>query len=178
MMRFSVNFWTSFWTSPSGCFVIPLMFFDALMVPGRSHSDPGSIWETSFFHENSQKNCPKNWIYALAFRHAHSIDLRFETYIPHYNDILQIKKTMGLQTIFAIFRNQCKWTQNYPKRLSFLPIWLAPLWPRFTLKEHRYMLYESLKVLSSRPAAGNTCVSMRKMRKMSPKTHQNDGFQV
>ena len=25
---------------------------------------------------------------------------------------------------------------------------------------------------------GNTCVSMTKMRKMSPKSHQNDGFQV
>ena len=32
--------------------------------------------------------------------------------------------------------------------------------------------------VASRPAAGNTCVSMTKMRKMSPKTHQNDRFQV
>ena len=30
--------------------------------------------------------------------------------------------------------------------------------------------------IASRPAAGNTCVSMRKIRKMSPKTHQNDRF--
>ena len=30
--------------------------------------------------------------------------------------------------------------------------------------------------IASRPAAGNTCVSMTKMRKMSPKTHQNDRF--
>ena len=32
--------------------------------------------------------------------------------------------------------------------------------------------------IASRPAAGNTCVSMTKMRKMNPKTHQNDRFQV
>ena len=52
IMRFSVNFWTSFRTPPSGCFVTPLMFFDALKVPGPSQSDPGSIWETSFFDQN------------------------------------------------------------------------------------------------------------------------------
>ena len=32
--------------------------------------------------------------------------------------------------------------------------------------------------IASRPAAGNTCVSMTKMRKMSPKTHQNDRFSL
>ena len=40
------------------------------------------------------------------------------------------------------------------------------------------MLYESLKVLSSRPAAGNTCVSMTKMIILGPKSCQNDKFQA
>ena len=37
------QFLNIFSEAPSGCFVIPLMFFDALKVPGPSQSDPGPI---------------------------------------------------------------------------------------------------------------------------------------
>ena len=40
------------------------------------------------------------------------------------------------------------------------------------------MLDESFNYSLQRPAASNTCVSMRKMRKMNSKSHQNDEFQV
>ena len=33
-------------------------------------------------------------------------------------------------------------------------------------------------MFSSRPAAGNTCVSISKIRILGPKSRQNDGFQV
>ena len=87
---------------------------------------------------------------------------------------------MGLQTIFAIFRNQCKWTPNYSKRLKFWPIWLAPLWPRITLIEQAgNMLYESLfnerKALES-PHRDNTCASMGKFEKIGPKSRSERCF--
>ena len=87
---------------------------------------------------------------------------------------------MGAQTIFAIFRNQCKWTPNYSKRLKFLPIWLAPLWPRITLIEQAgNMLYESLfnerKALES-PRRDTTCASMGKFEKIGPKSRSERCF--
>ena len=53
---------------------------------------------------------------------------------------------------------------------------LVPGWPRITLTEHKKMLYESFKYIPRDPPQGNTCVSMAKMRKMSPKACQNDKF--
>ena len=40
------------------------------------------------------------------------------------------------------------------------------------------MLYESFKGSPERPAAGNTCVSMTKMRILGQKSRQNDRFQA
>ena len=53
---------------------------------------------------------------------------------------------------------------------------LVPGWPRITLTEHKKMLYESFKYIPRDPPQGNTCVSMAKMRKMSPKACQNEKF--
>ena len=116
----------------------------------------------------------------LTFQGSHSIDLRFETWNPHHNNILQNEKTMGAQTIFAISRNQCKWTPDYSKRLKFWPIWLAPLWPRITLIEQAgNMLYESLfnerKALES-PRRDTTCASMGKFEKIGPKSRSERCF--
>ena len=47
--------------------------------------------------------------------------------------ILHPGKNILAQTNGWISRNQYKWTPNYPKRLKFWPIWLAPFWPRITL---------------------------------------------
>ena len=114
-----------------------LEIFESFLMPWSSGKLPGMILdefgELHFFMKILKKMVPKISTELQAFRHAHSIDLRFETWNQHHNNILQNEKTMGAQTIFAIFRNQCKWTPNYPKRLNFLPIWLALLWPRITL---------------------------------------------
>ena len=58
MSEFVGHFSEIFRRPLGGCFVIPLMFFDALKVLGPSQSDPGPIWETLIFHENSQNFCP------------------------------------------------------------------------------------------------------------------------
>ena len=55
MSEFVGHFSEIFRRPLGGCFVIPLMFFDALEVPGPSQSDPGSIWGTSFFNQNFLK---------------------------------------------------------------------------------------------------------------------------
>ena len=55
MSEFFCHFPEIFRRPLGGCFVIPLMFFDALEVPGPSQSDPGSIWGTSFFDQNFLK---------------------------------------------------------------------------------------------------------------------------
>ena len=44
---------------PKGRFEDFWRFFDVLELQGPSLNDPGSIWETSFFHKNSQKNEPE-----------------------------------------------------------------------------------------------------------------------
>ena len=43
MSEFVGHFSEIFQRPLGGCFVIPLMFFDALEVPGTSQSDPGTV---------------------------------------------------------------------------------------------------------------------------------------
>ena len=64
-------------------FVIPLMIFDALKVPGPSQSDPGSIWETSFFDKNFAQGKPEVNILVGAFSEPESIDLSVPKWNPH-----------------------------------------------------------------------------------------------
>ena len=53
---------------------------------------------------------------------------------------------MRSQTVSQISRKLNFWFPKWPRCLNFWKIWLAPLWRRITLKEHRYMLYESFNV--------------------------------
>ena len=57
--QFQGQFSEIFRRPSGGCFVILLMIFDALRVQGPSQSDPGSIWETSFFDEKFDFSDPK-----------------------------------------------------------------------------------------------------------------------
>ena len=59
----------------------------------------------------------------------------------------------------------------------FVILTSSSLTPYYSYRAQEICSTSHLSV-ASRPAAGNTCVSMRKIRKMSPKSHQNDGFQV
>ena len=61
---------------------------------------------------------------------------------------------------------------------QFSKIKTSPALPPYcSLRAQEYAL-RVIYVLSSRPAAGNTCVSMAKMRILGPKSRQNDKFQV
>jgi len=81
-----------------------LPFFDALKVPGASQSDPGPIWETSIFHENSQKFGPRCQPYELEIFGAFCpFDLKLSG-----ND-LETSKNRQLSSIY--FLNG--WRQRY-----------------------------------------------------------------
>ena len=83
MSKFLGHFREIFRRPPGRCFVIPLMFFDALEVPGPSQSDPGSIWETSFFDEFFAQGKPEVKILVGAFSEPESIDLSVPKWNPH-----------------------------------------------------------------------------------------------
>ena len=83
MSKFLGHFREIFRRPPGRHFVIPLMFFDALEVPGPSQSDPGSIWETSFFDENFAQGKPEVKILSYALSDLESIDLSVPTWTPH-----------------------------------------------------------------------------------------------
>ena len=75
MSKFLGHFQKIFRRPQGRKFVIPLMFFDALKVPGPSQSDPGSIWETSFFDENFAQGKPEVKILGGSEIDIESIDL-------------------------------------------------------------------------------------------------------
>ena len=83
MSKFFRHFLKIFRRPLGGCFVIPLMFFDALEVPGPSQSDPGSIWETSFFDENFAQGKPEVKILGATCTDLESIDLSILIWNPH-----------------------------------------------------------------------------------------------
>ena len=83
MSKFFGHFREIFRRPQGRYFVIPLTFFDALEVPGPSQSDPGSIWETSFFDENFPQGKPEVKILVQAFSEPESIDLSILTWNPH-----------------------------------------------------------------------------------------------
>ena len=70
------------------------------------------------------------------------------------------------------------WDTKITKMSHFLAaLTSSALTPYYSYRAQEICSTSHLSI-ASRPAAGNTCVSMRKIRKMSPKTHQNDRFQV
>ena len=87
MSEFFGHFREIFRRTPGRYFVIPLMFFDALKVPGPSQSDPGSIWETSFFDENFPQGKPEVKILSGSETDLESIDLSVIMWNPHQNNI-------------------------------------------------------------------------------------------
>ena len=50
-----------------------------------------------------------------------------------------LSKSRSMSQLFVMFISELNifLTQNYSKCLNFLAFWLAPLWPRLTLIEHR-----------------------------------------
>ena len=131
------------------CFI---MFFDALEVQEHPQSDSGSIWDHLFFHH---------------FHHYfHDFSQTCELYIsgalcPFPLKPVQIlvclyKENTTKQHYLFLFiaplinSIQVQKITNNIKNMSLgaweQVLWLVPGWPRITLKEHRYMLYESFKV--------------------------------
>ena len=147
MSKFFGHFRENFRRPPGRYFVIPLMFFDALEVPGPSQSDPGMIpdmtWKVNFF----TKILSHMKILSGNLLHAQCIVLAIRPCNPQQNNIKKGENSQRSQTNVQISQTQTFNKQNYSKSRPLRKIELTPGWRRITLLSIRNMLYESLKSL-------------------------------
>ena len=151
MSEFFGHFREIFRRPPGRYFVIPLMFFDALEVPGPSQSDPGMIpdmtWKVNFF----MKILSHMKILSGNLLHAQCIVLAIRPCNPQQNNIKKGENSQRSQTNVQISQTQTFDKQNYPKSRPLRKIELTPSWRRITLLSIRNMLYESLKLFLRGP---------------------------
>ena len=167
---------------PKGRFKDFWRFFDILELQGPSLNDPGSIWETSFFHKNSQKNEPEKFQEWKNENSQYPTKLRFE------------------QAIRCSFSWETRWWSQisnwFPKfHKCYIKMCSNP-WPRLndhpilsensacaviTLssicsKSHVHIVYSMKKKTLESPRRDNTCASMGKFEKIGPKSRSERCF--
>ena len=140
------------------CFIV---FFDVLKLWEPSWNDPGSTLDHSFFYDFFQKIGLNNSTLCAASSRPEWIDLSVYVWS---------------QTFSYISRKLNFGTPKSSRSLNFCKIWLVLLWPRITLKEHRYMLYESFKVNLEAPRRTTHASAWRKCEKWVPKLLQMISF--
>ena len=131
------------------------------------------------FYQNSHKSEPEILIYIVTYLYAHSIDLRFETWNPHHNNILHDKKN-GVPNECRDFQESMQVdTKLFKTSQVFADLTSPALTPYYSIEQAGNMLYESLfnerKALES-PRRDNTCASMGKFEKMLPKSRSERCF--
>ena len=161
------------------------MFLDALEVQEHPQSDSGSIWDHSFLHhffKKILKNCARNVGQCFQSNFAPSEAMRVLVYPKDpsrcalSNGKLRFEngcqKSINHRTIPALAAR----TTGRPNTSQFLKnLTSSALTPYYSYRAQEICSTSHLSI-ASRPAAGNTCVSMRKMRILGHKTHQNDRF--
>ena len=82
------------------------MFFDVLKLQEPSWNDTGRIWDRSFFQHFHQNFWSIMMTKVRTLNWLETIDLRFEMWNPHQNNITEGEKIVRSQTNVAISQTQ------------------------------------------------------------------------